>query len=205
MNKVSEHLSSSERLVALVEDCRLSNLNIQLLLTKLSFGGHSFVVLIFSLPFLLPIPIPGLSVLLGVVITISGLAITFGKPMWLPKFIADRDIEISLIEKIFLPTSRLLKKVEFLFKPRLTLISHNLGVRALSGLIIVASGILLFLPLPPGANFPPALVCALIAIGLLESDGLFLLIGFGAFALKVFLIFKLYKYFSEWAGAYNFI
>ncbi len=195
------HLRLSERLQNLSEDSRIPNLNLAFLLDKLGVSSHALVVFIFSLPFLLPIPIPGLSVVLGALIALSGLAIAIDKPIWLPAIIANRNIDGSLIAKIFLSASRLLKRVEFLFKPRLINVSENWGVRIFTGLLIFLSGVLLFLPLPPGTNFPPAIVCVLLAVGLLERDGLCLLIGFGAFALKLFLIFNMYNYISGWISA----
>ena len=35
----------------------------------------------------------------------------------------------------------------------------------------------LILPLPPGGNFPPALACAVLGMGLVERDGLIVLVG----------------------------
>jgi hypothetical protein len=35
----------------------------------------------------------------------------------------------------------------------------------------------LILPLPPGGNFPPALACAVLALGLAQRDGVIVLIG----------------------------
>jgi hypothetical protein len=52
----------------------------------------------------------------------------------------------------------------------------------------------LLLPLPPGTNFPPALCIILMAGGLLERDGRFILAGYLAFALNVvfFALFAIY-------------
>jgi hypothetical protein len=188
----------SERLLALAEVCQTRELSLSFLLTKLGVSSHALVVFIFSIPFLLPIPVPGLSILLGGLIALSGLAIAIGRPIWLPKVIADRSIDGSLVAKIFFAASKLVKKIEFLFRPRLTKISDNTIIRTFAGLVIAVSGIVLLLPLPPGTNFPPALVCVLLAVGLLERDGLLLLIGFSFFALKILLIFNLYSYFSDW-------
>jgi hypothetical protein len=40
--------------------------------------------------------------------------------------------------------------------------------------------VVLILPLPPGGNFPPALACAILGMGLVERDGLIILIGLAA-------------------------
>ena len=64
----------------------------------------------------------------------------------------------------------------------------------LHAFIIFVAAFVLLLPLPPGTNFPPALCIILMAGGLLERDGRFILAGYLAFALNVvfFALFALY-------------
>ena len=45
------------------------------------------------------------------------------------------------------------------------------------GVIILIMAVILILPLPPGGNFPPALACAVLGMGLVERDGIIVLIG----------------------------
>jgi len=69
-----------------------------------------------------------------------------------------------------------------MLKPRqLWLTSSPLLVRLHAFIILVAAFVLL-LPLPPGTNFPPALCIVIMAGGLLERDGLFVIGGYLAFA-----------------------
>jgi hypothetical protein len=42
---------------------------------------------------------------------------------------------------------------------------------------VLFMAIVLILPLPPGGNFPPALACAVLGMGLVERDGVIILIG----------------------------
>lgn len=192
-----QELRLSARLQILALDCETHHLSLEFLLTKLGVSSHALVIFIFSVPFLLPIPVPGLSMILGSFIALSGFYIAIRKPIWLPQAIANKKIDGVFIAKIFSTASRLLQKVEFLFKPRLADISERPVVRGFVGFLIFVSGILLLLPLPPGTNFPPALVCALLSLGLLERDGLLLLIGFGVFILKIILIFNLLLFFFQ--------
>jgi len=43
--------------------------------------------------------------------------------------------------------------------------------------IVLIMAIVLILPLPPGGNFPPALACAVLGLGLTQRDGLIVLFG----------------------------
>ncbi|MBY0395975.1 MAG: exopolysaccharide biosynthesis protein, partial [Thermoleophilia bacterium] len=45
------------------------------------------------------------------------------------------------------------------------------------GVVVLFMAIVLILPLPPGGNFPPALACAVLGLGLAERDGIIVLLG----------------------------
>jgi hypothetical protein len=45
------------------------------------------------------------------------------------------------------------------------------------GVVVLIMAIVLALPLPPGGNFPPALACTVLALGLVQRDGIVILIG----------------------------
>jgi hypothetical protein len=47
----------------------------------------------------------------------------------------------------------------------------------LIGLVVLFMAIILILPLPPGGNFPPALACAVLGMGLVERDGVIVHLG----------------------------
>jgi hypothetical protein len=164
---------------------------------KFGIDSHALVVLFLSLPFLTPIPLPGLSLVLGTVIALSGVAIILGKPIWLPHFVGKQKISGHLLEKIFSTGSRVLLKFEHLIRPRMdNLLGGKLG-RLLSGLLIFFSGVILALPLPPGTNFPPALICVILALGLLERDRLLTFLGLSLFIAKIVLAMNLVNYISS--------
>jgi hypothetical protein len=47
----------------------------------------------------------------------------------------------------------------------------------LIGLVVLVMAVVLILPLPPGGNFPPAVACAVLGMGLAERDGVIVLLG----------------------------
>jgi hypothetical protein len=186
----------SYKFLQLAKQCHEHEISLATLVAKFGVDSHALVVLFLSLPFLTPIPLPGLSLVLGTVIALSGLAIALGKPIWLPQFIGTRKISGSILEKIFLAGSRVLQKFEHLIKSRMeNYLGGHVG-RILSGVLIFLSGIILALPLPPGTNFPPALICVVLALGLLERDRLLTFFGTILFAGKITLALNLVTYIS---------
>ena len=135
-------------------------------------------------PFMLPIPLPGLSVPFGVMIAIFGLSLVTGQQPWLPKPWLNRVLPVALVRGFCQAATKILPKIEPWLKPRwLWVFKHPLVGRS-AGLMIVCCGLLLALPLPPGTNAPPALAIVCLSIALLEQDGLCLLLGFILFGLN---------------------
>jgi hypothetical protein len=66
--------------------------------------------------------------------------------------------------------------VEKIAKPRLLFMTGKIGTVVI-GLIVLFMALVLILPLPPGGNFPPALACAVLGMGLAERDGVIVLFG----------------------------
>jgi hypothetical protein len=191
----------SQIFLDLASECEDDHITFKDLLRNLGSRGHAFVVLLCSIPFLTPIPIPGLSIILGGFILAAGVGIAIDKPYGLPEFIATRELPALLFKKIFLFFAAILKRCEHFISPRFENYVDSAVVKGISGTMIAISGFLLALPLPPGTNFPPALVCTFLSIGLLEKDGAVLSIGFVLFIIKVIVIiglyFYLYSYFAS--------
>ena len=61
-------------------------------------------------------------------------------------------------------------------KPRLLFMTGRVG-SIFIGVIVLVMAVVLILPLPPGGNFPPALACAVLGMGLAQRDGAIVLIG----------------------------
>ena len=155
-----------------------------------------------TVPFLFFIVIPGISLILALVITINGVRIAEQKHVYIPKFLGKIKISSSLLQKAirgirkyFLPQSHTAKRTKATYSP--------LFLSWLSGWIICFSGILLMLPLPPGATIPPAIALVLVAVGLYRqalgwilSGGLVFILSMGA--LVLFLGWSAEKLYQDW-------
>lgn len=135
------------------------------------------VCLISILPFMQPIPIPGLSTVLGLVALTQGLSLMFIHKPLLTK--AMREVAIShekfeIFYKAAEKFTRIADKIAVANSP----ITNLKAIRFVCGFAIVFSAAFLSLPLPiPFSNFVPALSIALICLGLLEEDIILVVIG----------------------------
>lgn len=137
--------------------------------------GFCLAILIFSLPNSLPVPgIPGFSTITGIPIIFIGLQMALGKKaLWLPPRIANKRFSQAAIGKLLVKALPTVIRLERLLKPRLLFITAPLGERLL-GVFFVILACIIALPIP-GGNFLPGLSMSLLALGMLERDGAFLL------------------------------
>ncbi len=148
------------------------------LVDALNARGHAFMCLILGFPFLTPIPLPGVSIPFGVMIVIAAVSMSAGVPPWVPAAFREKELPRAQVSKALGFSLSVLRKVEFLVKPRGRIFLRFPGVVRMAGVAMAACGLLLALPLPPGTNFPPALGIVLVAIGVLEGDSIVLGLGF---------------------------
>jgi hypothetical protein len=138
-----------------------------------AFGGMLLVVL---LPTFIPVPV-GIGAITGPFIALFGLQmlLTLQHP-WLPKWLGRRSMKRSSVQRFGNRFRPLLARIEKVCRPRLQGLIEHRAAHAFTGLQLVLLGFLLSLPIP-GTNYPFGFILLLYCIGLIERDGLVLLIG----------------------------
>lgn len=154
-----------------------------------TLGGRAYMllVLLLALPFITPIPIPGLSVPFGLAIALIALRLSLGQRPWLSKKLQRRELPAGFMNKLFSAASKVLRVLEKFLRPRLTFLTDTPFLRQLHALLMLTAALALLLPLPiPFTNSFPAWTILLLAAGLLERDGGFIVAGYLVFAAGVF-------------------
>ncbi len=148
--------------------------------TILKNRGPVTLSLILSIPFVQPIPVPGLSIIFGIIIALFGVRLARGTTGGLPQFIGRREVDAELIRKLFTGLDRVFRMIERFVKPRWSLAMQPPFI-TLIGISMVTSGIALALPLPPVilfSNSIPAWSIILLCLGYLERDGVLITLGY---------------------------
>lgn len=153
------------------------------LLEKVGNSGFGTISGILVIPMLIPLSIPlaGFSALVGSGIVLVGcqLALGYENP-YLPKRISRIELSPAASQKILNQIDRLLRPLEKMSRHRLSKFSNSGWACRISGACLAWDALLMSLPLPiPLTNLVPAYTILFLAIGLLEFDGLFILIGYG--------------------------
>lgn len=153
------------------------------LMQALGPRGYGVLIVLFALPNLLPIYIPGLSPIFGFPLMIICAQLAWGLPApRLPGFLTRRSMRRSDLQMIAEKSLPWLTRVERFVKPRPSFVTSRKGER-LVGAYGVWLCMIVVVPLP-FTNGPPSLACLIMAVGLMEEDTVTILAGaaFGIFA-----------------------
>lgn len=132
------------------------------------------LMLIFALPNVIPTP-PGTSTVLGAPLVFLTAQLALGRTPWLPPLISRRSIARKDFAAFVNKATPWLARAEKLLRPRLGVLAHP-PAENLVGLICFVLAVVLILPIPLG-NMLPALAICVMALGILERDGIWTGLG----------------------------
>ncbi|QKX01929.1 exopolysaccharide biosynthesis protein [Wolbachia endosymbiont of Cruorifilaria tuberocauda] len=153
---------------------KITLFDIRAALHKRSFGA---LIIIFSLPLSLPIPVPpGYTTVLSIPLILFSLQLLFGSnslwiPCWLERKAFKRSTVILIVGKII----PMLRKIEKFMRPRLSFIFYGPGEKILAFMTLLCA-IIIALPLP-FTHFLPAIGTTFISLGIIGRDGLLSMLG----------------------------
>jgi len=161
-------------------------LTLQTLLEWLGERGLLIFCMVLTLPFLLPVSIPGTSTPFGLLIALNALGLAMHKTPWLPARLMNRRIAMHQLVPMLENGARLFARLEKFIRPRLLVLTHRASMGRLNVMLLGLSGLLLTAPLPlPFSNTLPAYGVLFLAIGNLERDGYAVLAGYSMVVLAV--------------------
>lgn len=164
----------STTLDLLARDTSRERISIGDLLNALGERALAALLFVLAVPNVLP-ALPGTSAVLGVPLIVLAAQLMLGRPPWLPRAITERSLDRHDFARLIQRIRPWLLKAERALRPRLRWLSLP-SVERLIGLLCLLLAIVLMLPVPLG-NMLPALAICLLALGLLEHDGLWVLAG----------------------------
>jgi hypothetical protein len=136
--------------------------------------------LFLNLPFLLPVSVPGVSTAFGALVALVGAGVMLDRLPWMPDRLVKRRIARAHVVRTLEHGSRFVAKLEKIAHPRLTLLAQGTAVERWNGFVLLSAGLLLMAPfgLIPFSNTLPALAACFVIIGILERDGVLILLGY---------------------------
>lgn len=142
--------------------------------------GLLLLCALLTIPFLLPVSIPGVSTVFGLAIILISVGIITNRAPWLPEKIMTRPIDADKLKDILKRGEKIVAKIEKVIKPRFGGLTAGGLVSRINGFAIMFGGILLLFPfgLVPFSNTLPAFAILFLCLGISQRDGLFVLFGY---------------------------
>jgi hypothetical protein len=190
----------SATLAKAVDGIQGETVTLRELMTAIGEQGLLLLCALATLPFLFPVSIPGVSTVFGAAIILLGVAITLNRLPWLPKQILDRRLDAAKLVPALHKGVRIVSRIDAWVRPRaLQMTSGHMTV--INGCVLVFGGLLLMAPfgLIPFSNTAPAIGILLLSIGMIQRDGVFVLLGYLGTVLTV-VYFSVLLYAAWWAG-----
>ncbi len=144
------------------------------LLEALKRRALGALMFIFAIITALPMP-PGVSAVVGAPLVFLSAQLMLGMNAWLPRIITDRSLSRVDFHRVIKAASPWLARAEGIMKPRFEFLAKR-PVVYFAGLVTFVMSLLVLLPIP-GANMAPSIAICIIALGLLERDGIWIVLG----------------------------
>lgn len=172
--------SLSATLLSVIDSIEGETITLRQLFTLIGEQGLLLLCALLTIPFLVPVSIPGVSTVFGAAIILISIGIFLNRLPWLPTRIMDRPLRTEKLVPTLRKGAGIVGRVDAVIKPRLGFLVEGAAMSRLNGLGIMLGGLLLIMPfgLIPFSNTLPAFAILFLALGILQRDGLFVALGY---------------------------
>lgn len=192
----------SQLFSALIDDIRGDTITLKALMERTGREGMLLICAVATLPFLIPVSIPGVSTVFGAAIVLLAVALFMNRLPWLPERIQNKPLDAKKLVPALRKGVAIVAKLDRWVQPRWTRWTTQRWVR-LHSAAVVFGGLLLMAPLGlvPFSNTAPAVGILFLTVGMLQRDGLCVLLGYLGLLVAV-IYFSVLGYLAWTGGAY---
>lgn len=170
---------ASQRLVLLAREIGpQAQISIGAVVDQLGSSSLGLILLILTIPAIIPIPGP-IGIILGSCLALVALQVVVGaKRVWLPGWLRSCNLPTRFVTAAIARIVPWLERFERRLSPRRWMMLSGRVARPFLGLAILAMAVIITLPIPFG-NILPVVALAMLALALLERDGVAVLVALG--------------------------
>jgi hypothetical protein len=172
--------SLSSALTDAASSLRGETASVRELLALIGEQGMLVLCIFLTIPFLVPVSIPGVSTVFGLLVVLIGVGVMTNRIPWLPSRLIDKRFPTEKLCPALLQGAKILQRLERYLHPRWGALTRSAAMNRFNGAMIVVAGLLLMAPfgLVPFSNTLPAFAILFLAAGMLEQDGLIVFLGY---------------------------
>ncbi|MEO9682712.1 MAG: exopolysaccharide biosynthesis protein [Tateyamaria sp.] len=175
MAPLMQDVAISDRLAQLASDADGDAVTLAWILTQLHERAFGLFLLILALPCCIPF-LYGLPQIVALPLMFVSAQIALGRRTpWLPRKLKTRTVSVQGLTSLSDRSRPWLKRIEAVSRPRLSALTHA-PLDKIVGIALVIFSASILVPLP-GTNTVPGFAVVVIAMGLLQRDGLLVLLG----------------------------
>ncbi|KIC48990.1 exopolysaccharide biosynthesis protein [Tateyamaria sp. ANG-S1] len=175
MASTAQDLTISDRLTQLVSDAYGQSVTLDWIMAQLHERAFGLFLLILALPCCVPF-LYGLPQIVALPLMFVSAQILLGRRVpWLPSKLSTRTFSAEGLGTLSRRSAPWLKRIEAVSRPRLTVLTHA-PLDRIVGFALVLFSASILVPLP-GTNTVPGFAVVIVAMGLLQRDGILVLLG----------------------------
>jgi len=169
-------MAISQRLGKLAEDAPAETVTLSWIMAQLHERAFGLFLLVLALPCCIPF-LYGVPQIVALPLMFVSAQIALGREVpWLPERLGARGVQKAALQNLAERTAPWLRRIEAASRPRLSGLTRR-PLDQVIGLALVLFSASILVPLP-GTNTVPGFAVVIVAMGLLQRDGI--LVSFGA-------------------------
>jgi hypothetical protein len=178
--KDEQEITLRETLQLVMDKLPSGTISLAEILELMGRDGQLLFCVFLTIPFMVPVSIPGVSTVFGLAILLIGLGLMLDRNPWLPARLLRRRFPSAKLRAALDAGLIWVARLEKISRPRLLGLTHGANMLFVNGLMVIAGGVLLMMPFGfvPFSNTLPGLAVLLLAVGMLQRDGWCVLLGY---------------------------
>jgi len=169
-----------DRLARVIASLDSERLTLGQMLERVGSQGLLLLAALLTLVFLIPVSIPGVSTVFGAAILLIGVSRLLDRPLWLPGRLRDRDLPAERMRQMAARGMVWVHRIERVSRAhRLPSLAQGRAMDILNSLAFIFAAVLLMMPFGfiPFSNTLPGIALLFYAIGMIQRDGVAILLG----------------------------
>jgi hypothetical protein len=171
----NEPFTISERLSQLADDAEGDAVTLDWILAQLHERAFGLFLLVLALPCCIPFLYGVPQIVALPLMFVSGQILLGRKTPWLPQKLGARTVAKTSLEGLALRARPWLRRIEAVSRPRLSALTRA-PLDQVVGVALVVFSASILVPLP-GTNTVPGIAVVIVAMGLLQRDGILVVLG----------------------------
>jgi len=172
--------SISQRLRSLIRSLPRTGITVGELVERVGNDGLLTLTALLTLVFLIPVSIPGVSTVFGAAVLLIAMSRLLRRDLWIPVRVGNKVLRSRKLRPMLRKSLPWLQKIEHVSRPnRIEWLITDGPMERMNDMALVLGAVLLMMPfgLIPFSNTFPAIALLLLTIGLLQRDGVCILLG----------------------------